>query len=64
MKDPVEIGHLIKYDAFSLNRNRVTDLEMWFKIHANLHVYLDIMMQRTANENDACLRRIYLYIHI
>ena len=36
MRVHVEIGHLIKYDAFRLNRNRVTDLEMWFKIHANV----------------------------
>ena len=33
MKDHVEIGHLTKYDAFRVNRDRVMDLEIWFKIH-------------------------------
>ena len=36
MKDHVEIGHLTKYDAFSLNRDQVMDLEIWFKIHTNV----------------------------
>ena len=36
MKDHVEIGHLIEYDAFRVNRNQVMDLEMWFKIHTNV----------------------------
>ena len=36
MKDHVEIGHLTKYDAFRVNRDQVMDLEMWFKIHANV----------------------------
>ena len=30
MKDHVEIGYLTKFDAF---RDRVMDLEIWFKIH-------------------------------
>ena len=36
MKDHVEIGHLTKYDAFRVNRDRVMDLEIWFKIHTNV----------------------------
>ena len=32
MKDHVEIGHLTKYDAFKVNRDRVMDLEIWLKI--------------------------------
>ena len=36
MKYTVEIGHLTKYDAFRGNRDRVMDLEMWFKIHTNV----------------------------
>ena len=36
MKDHVEIGHLTKYDAFKVNRDRVVDLEIWFKIHTNV----------------------------
>ena len=36
MKDHVEIGHLIKYDAFTVNRDQVMDLEIWFKIHTNV----------------------------
>ena len=36
MKDNVEIGDLIKYNAFRVNRNQVMDVEMWFKIHANV----------------------------
>ena len=36
MKDPVEIGYLIKYDAFRMNRDQVMDLEIWFKIHTNV----------------------------
>ena len=28
MKDPVEIGHLIKYDASRMNRHQVMDLEI------------------------------------
>ena len=36
MKDYVEIGHLTKYDAFRMNRDQVMDLEIWFKIHANI----------------------------
>ena len=31
MKDRVEIGHLTKYDAFKVNRDRVMDLEIWLK---------------------------------
>ena len=33
MKDHVEIGHFIKYDAFRVNGNQVMDLEIRFKIH-------------------------------
>ena len=36
MRDHVEIGHLTKYDAFKVNRDRVVDLEIWFKIHTNV----------------------------
>ena len=36
MKDHVEISHLIKYDAFRLNRDQVMDLEILFKIHTNV----------------------------
>ena len=36
MKDHVQIGHLIKCDAFRMNRDQVVDLEIWFKIHANV----------------------------
>ena len=36
MKDHVEIGHLIKYDAFRMNRDQVMDFEIWFKIHTNV----------------------------
>ena len=36
MKDHVEIGHLTKYDAFRMNRGKVMDLEIWFKIHTNV----------------------------
>ena len=36
MKDHVEIGHLIKYDAFRVNRDQVMDLEIQFKIHTNV----------------------------
>ena len=32
MKDHVEIGHLTKYDAFRVKRDRVKDLEICFKI--------------------------------
>ena len=41
MKDHVEIGHLTKYDAFRMNRDQVTDLEIWFKsIQTSLPVIL------------------------
>ena len=36
MKDHVEIGHLTKYNAFRVNRDRVMDLEIWFKILTNV----------------------------
>ena len=36
MKDHVEIGHLTKFDAFTVNRDQVIDLEIWFKIHTNV----------------------------
>ena len=36
MKDHVEIGNLTKFDAFTVNRDQVIDLEIWFKIHANV----------------------------
>ena len=36
MKGQVETGHLTKYDVFRVvNRERVMDLEIWFKIHTN-----------------------------
>ena len=31
----LEIGHLAKYDAFSVYRDQNMDLEIWFKIHTN-----------------------------
>ena len=36
MEDHVEIDQLIKYDAFTMNRDQVMDLEIWFKIHTNV----------------------------
>ena len=36
MKDHVEIGHLTKYDAFTVNRGQVMDLIIQFKIHTNV----------------------------
>ena len=36
MNDHVEIDHLTKCDAYSLNRDQVMDLEIWFKIHTNV----------------------------
>ena len=36
MKDHVEIGHLIKYDAFRKNRDQAVNLEICFKIHTNV----------------------------
>ena len=36
MKDLVEIDHLIKYDAFRVNRDQVMDLKTWLKIHTNV----------------------------
>ena len=36
MKDHVQIGYLTKYDAFTVNRDQVTDLEIWLKIHTNV----------------------------
>ena len=36
MKDPVEIGHLTKHNAFRMNRDQVMNLEIWFKIHTNV----------------------------
>ena len=33
MKDHVEIGHLIKYDAFRMNRDQVMDLEIWLETY-------------------------------
>ena len=40
MKDHVEIAHLTKYDAFRVNRDRVMDLETWFKIHIQTSLIL------------------------
>ena len=36
MNDHAEIGHLTKYDAFTVNRDQVMDLEIRFKIHTKL----------------------------
>ena len=36
MKDRVEIGRLAKYDAFTVYRDQVMDLEIWLKIHTNV----------------------------
>ena len=36
MKDHVEIGHLIKHDAFGLNRDQVVDLGIGFKNNTNV----------------------------
>ena len=36
MKDHVEIDHLIKYDAFRMNRDQGMDLNIWPKIHTNV----------------------------
>ena len=38
MKDHVEIGQSTRtwYDAVRVNRDRVIDHEIWFKIHTNL----------------------------
>ena len=37
MKDHVEACHLIKFDAFRVNRDQVMDLEIWLKIHTNVY---------------------------
>ncbi len=39
MKDPGEIGHLTKFDAFRMNRDMVMDLETWLKIHTNVSYF-------------------------
>ena len=39
MKVNVKIGHLTKYDAFTLNRDQVMDLEIRFKIHTNVSYF-------------------------
>ena len=39
MKDHVEIGHLMKYDAFRVNGDQVIDFEMRFKIHTNVSYF-------------------------
>ena len=36
MKDNMEIGHLTKFDAFRMNRDKVMDLQMWYKIYTNI----------------------------
>ena len=36
MKDLVEIGHLIKYGAFRMNRDQAMNLEICFKILTNV----------------------------
>ena len=36
MKDHAAIGHLAMHDALRVNRDRVIDLEIWFKIHTNV----------------------------
>ena len=36
MKDHVEIGHLMKDDAFKVNRDQAMNLKIWFKIHTNV----------------------------
>ena len=36
MKDRVERSYLTRFDAFSVNRDQVMDLETWFKIHTNI----------------------------
>ena len=33
MKDRVKIDHLTKYNVFRVSRDKVMDLEIWFKIH-------------------------------
>ena len=36
MRDHVKISNLTKDDAFRVNRDRVMDLEILFKIHTNV----------------------------
>ena len=47
MKDHVEISHLIKFQAFRVNRNQVIDLETWFKIQTNVCNVETILSLRT-----------------
>ena len=42
MKYHVEIGHFTKYNALRVNRDKVMDLEIWFKIHTNVSVVLSV----------------------
>lgn len=42
MKYHVEIGHFTKYNAFRVNRDKVMDLEIRFKIHTNVSVLLSV----------------------
>ena len=37
MKDHVETGHVIKFDAFKLNSDQAMDFETWLKMHTNVH---------------------------
>ena len=39
MKDHIEIGHLTKSDAFRMNRDQATDLQILFKIHTNVSTF-------------------------
>ena len=39
MKDHVEIGHLTKYDAYRVNRDQASNLEMKFKIHTKVSYF-------------------------
>ena len=45
MKDHVKIGHLTKYYALRVNRDRVMNLEIWFRFHTNVSWSL-ILRQR------------------
>ena len=48
MKDNFELDHLIKYDAFRVNRDQVRNLEIWFKIHTNVSNFETASPQTTS----------------
>lgn len=57
MKDPCEIDHLTKFNAFMMNKDQLMVLETWFKIHTKVFNFVTV---QTASPKPYKLLNVFI----